>query len=322
MNESLETTTPVNEENHYSRRALLIANAKSRQGDSDLGPVVERLKRGGVDVIECNTGSAEESVQEIDRHSKEVDLVIIAGGDGTVHSCADALYRNRLPFAVLPLGTANDLAHTLSLPTTLDAIADLIIEGQQRLIDLGLVNGHLFFNAVNIGLGTEITHRLTAEVKKTWGVLSYLKAFWEALSRKRAFRCKVTVDGRQYRGHSIHITVGNGRFYGGGNVVDEEADISSGRLYLYSIKPRSALGLIMIAPWLRWGRHRSNEATFNVTGKHISISTSKKLEVHADGEALAHTPVVIEIIPEALRVYAPPVTEDVEPLTETAAAGE
>lgn len=274
-----------------------------------MSPVIDRLNQQGVAVSERRTSSPEDCIEEIEKAGKEIDLVIVAGGDGTVHSCVDAIYRQELPLAIFPTGTANDLAHSLELPDDLEEIGDLIVKDQQRSIDLGLVNGQLFFNAVNIGLGTEITHQLSAESKKTWGVLSYLKAFWEALSRKREFRCKITVDGKQYRGRSIHITVGNGRFYGGGNVVDEEADISSGCLYLYSIKPRSTLGLLMMGPWLRWGKHSSSEATFNITGKHISIATSKRLEVHADGEAITHTPVVIEVVPNAISVFAPPVND-------------
>lgn len=318
MNQSRVSNPVLN----AARRALLIVNAGSRQGDSDLEPVIKRLKERGIEVTEYRTNSAEESIATIDKNSQTVDVVIVAGGDGTVHSCAEALYRNHLPLAILPLGTANDLAHTLSLPPELTDIVELIASGQKRLIDLGLVNGHLFFNAVNIGLGTEITHNLSAEVKKAWGVLSYLKAFWEALSRTRTFRCKITVDGRRHHGRSMHITVGNGRFYGGGNVVDEDADISSGLLYLYSIKPRSVPGLLLIAPWLRFGKHKASEATFNVTGKHISIATSKRLEVHADGEAITHTPVVIEVVHKALEVYAPVIDERSETPPQLAATGD
>lgn len=300
-----EPGTSITSARTRERHALLIVNARSRQGDSDLDPVIEHLRQNGVEVHERKTSSPPECGEEIARFAKRVDLVIVAGGDGTVHSCADALYRHGLPLVVFPLGTANDLAHSLSLPDSLEEIAELIVQGQKRRIDLGVVNGNFFFNALNIGLGTEITHQLSAESKKGWGVLSYFKAFWEALARKRVFRCKITVDGRQYRGRSIHITVGNGRFYGGGNVVDEAADISSGHLYLYSIKPRSALALLMLGPWLRRGKHDSSETTYNTKGKHISIATSKRLEVHADGELVTHTPVEIEVLPDALEVYAP-----------------
>lgn len=289
------------------RKALLIVNPNSRRGgETDLVAVTKRLEGSGFEIIQRESRSAEECARDLDRYCDEVDVVIVAGGDGTVSSVASSVYRHKKPLAILPLGTANDLARSLSIPEDLLAAGQLVVENTLRHVDLGLVNGHYFFNAVNIGLGTEVTHHLTKEVKRTWGVFSYLRTLKDTLSRKKSFRVWISVDGRTYRQRSIHITVGNGRYYGGGNVIDENAEIDSGMLCLYSIRPQPLWKLVWLAPLLRFGKQRLASQTFTASGVRVEITTTRPLEVHADGELVTHTPAKLEIIPRALAVYAPP----------------
>lgn len=300
-------TEPSNRAFVARRKALIILNPNSRRGsEADMQAVIALLEQSGFDVTQMQSNSAAQCAQELDHRCAEVDLVMVAGGDGTVRSAAASLYRHQKPLAVLPLGTANDLARTLSIPEDLPSVGHLVIDNQLRQVDLGIVNGHYFFNAVNIGLGTEVTHKLTRSVKKVWGIFGYLKALWETLSRKNSFRVWLSVDGRTYRQRSIHLTIGNGRYYGGGNVVDQDAEIDDGMLCLYSIEPQPIWKLVFLAPLLRLGRQRLAKQTLSLTGKRVEISTSKALEVHADGELVTHTPAKIEVIPNALAVYAPP----------------
>ena len=97
------------------------------------------------------------SSEAIRRECGAVDLVILAGGDGTMNSAVDALVECKLPLGILPTGTANDLARTLEIPTDLAAAAAVIGAGRRHAIDLGCVNGKYFFNAASIGLSAEVT---------------------------------------------------------------------------------------------------------------------------------------------------------------------
>lgn len=289
-----------------ARKALLIVNPHSRRGgEADLGAVVDLLQDSGFQVLRRDSNSPAQCAREIDEHGDELELVIVAGGDGTVSSVAESVYRHQKPLAILPLGTANDLARSLSIPDDLLEVGQLVVNGRVRRIDLGSVNGRYFFNAVNIGLGTQVTRQLSQKEKKAWGVFSYLKAFWATLARKNAFRANITVDGRRYRQHSIHMTIGNGRYYGGGNVVEQNAQIDSGMLCLYSIKPQRRLKLILLAPLLRLGKQRLAKRTFSEMGRRIEVHTSPRLEIHADGESAGYTPAIVEVLPQALDVYAP-----------------
>nr|WP_010131328.1 lipid kinase [Microbulbifer agarilyticus] len=282
---------------HSAKRLLLLVNPASRSGQavSDaLRAGIARLHEHGWQVQLEESQSPEHAVQLIG--DSDADLVALGGGDGTISACAGALLKRSRPFAILPMGTANDLARSLGIES-LDQAFSAILHGRTSPIDLGRLNNHYFFNVANLGLGVRVTEALTPEVKRRWGVLSYLKAVAEALTRRHQFKARIDVDGDVYRVRSMQLAVGNGRFYGGGNVVDEEATISDSTLHLYSLKPQSLLELVTLAPFLRLGRHRVSSRVFTASGSAINIETVPEgLEVHADGEPVAHTPVTIEVL--------------------------
>ena len=167
------------------RRALLICNAKARNGGLDLDEVRQILRDGGIEPVEPPPDA--DCCDVIRARAGEVDLVILGGGDGTMNCAAPALVETGLPLAILPLGTANDLARSLDLPLDTLAAARFIPTGQARPVDLGWVNGHYFFNVASVGFSAELAGELTAESKKTWGVLGYAVAAIRVLRRVRPF---------------------------------------------------------------------------------------------------------------------------------------
>ena len=287
-------------------RAILLVNPNSRSATAtDLDAGLASLREAGLEVEVIESDSAAESRRAIVERRAQLDLVIIAGGDGTISSCAGVLRECDLPLAILPLGTANDLARSLGIDDLRQAFAAIRARHFQP-IDLGTVNGHYFFNVANLGLGVKVTQELTPEVKERWGVFSYLKALCAALARSDQFRVKLAIDGKRYAMRSIQLAVGNGRFYGGGNVVDDAARINDATLFLYSLRPQRVWELLTLAPLLRGGRHHLAERVFNATGKRIEIETSPTaMEIHADGEPVTQTPATFTVLPAALKVIVP-----------------
>ncbi|MGM8228351.1 lipid kinase [Cellvibrio sp. ARAG 10.3] len=288
------------------RTALLIVNPNSRSGsDADIQEGIALLEAAGIQLINTTSNSAEQTRRLIVEHCRTIDLVILGGGDGTISSAAPTLYQHQLPFAILPLGTANDLARSLGMSGDLLEAFQLIVKNHRSRMNLGVVNGHYFFNAANIGLGVRVTHELTPEIKKQWGVFSYLAAVFAALKKNRKFRATIRVDGKPYKVSSIQLAVGNGRYYGGGNVIDEYSTIDDGKLCLYSVPPLTLWELLTLAPLLRNGKQRLTDKIFTASGQHIEINTSRLREIHADGEPVSITPALFEVIPEALEVIRP-----------------
>jgi diacylglycerol kinase (ATP) len=287
------------------RRALLIANRHSRTGDRDLSAALEVLSAGGISVLERQCRRPDEVGGVIRSDGGEVDLVVLAGGDGTMNAAAEALLARQLPLGILPTGTGNDLARTLKLPTDLVKAAATIVDGHQHRIDLGRANRKHFFNAASIGLAAEVTRHHSAERKRRLWLLAYVLSVRDAWRTTRAFRVRLRCDGRALRLRALQVTVGNGRHYGGGMTVRADAAIDDGWLDVYVLKPRRFWRLLLLFPALRFGWLDRSEAVLALRARTVEVGTGRPLPVNTDGELTTSTPARFTVVPRALSVFVP-----------------
>jgi YegS/Rv2252/BmrU family lipid kinase len=285
------------------RRALLICNAKARNGGCDLDAVRGILRTGGIEPVDA---PQEADCRDLIRDRADaVDLVILGGGDGTMNYAAPALVESGLPFAILPLGTANDLARSLGLPLDPVEAARFIPTAEARPVDLGWVNGHYYFNVASVGFSAELAGELTADSKKIWGVLGYAVAAVRVLRRVRPFTVTIEHDGTVEKVTTIQVSVGNGRHYGGGMTVEETAAVDDGKLNFYSLEINHWWRLLALLPALRRGTHGRAADVRAFHTQEIKLSTRKPRPVNTDGELTTHTPAHFKVFPKILRVFAP-----------------
>jgi YegS/Rv2252/BmrU family lipid kinase len=285
---------------------LLLANPNARRGGEGIDAVAEKLHGAGIEVLREAFSAPEEVEGDILRRARAVDAVVVGGGDGTMSLAARALLKCKLPLGILPMGTANDLARTLGIPEDLEAAADLIVAGHRRRIDLGSVNGEPFFNVASIGLSVELARSLTTEEKRRWGRLGYARAAIRVLSRARPFTAWISENGGTMRTRTLQVAVGNGRFYGGGNVVDERATIDDGHLDLYSLELGNVWKLALMARTFRTGTFGAWSEVRQLRGTEFEIRTRTPQPVNADGEIVTTTPAKFLVHPAAVTIFAPP----------------
>jgi diacylglycerol kinase (ATP) len=298
------------------RYALLVVNEKSRQGHVSANAAVDVLERGGMRLQRESCQGPDELSATILRLAGAVDLVVLGGGDGTLNAAAPALMETGLPFGILPLGTANDLARTLGIPPDVREAAQVIVNGHLRRIDLGEVNGKPFFNVASLGLSVRMTRALTHDVKQRWGKLGYAVATCRALSRMRPFSAEIRHDGHVHTVRTLQISVGNGRHYGGGLTVEEDAEIDDGCLNVYSLEFDRLWKLALIYPVFRSGRHGMWKEVRTISCTEVEIRTWRPQPVNTDGEITTETPARFRVVPKAVAVLAP-----VSPLVEPAQTG-
>lgn len=288
------------------RRALLVANPGSRRGRDALGPVQTIFAERGIDLIPVDTPDRDELTRQLIDRAAGADLIVAIGGDGTANSVAAAAYRTGLPVGLIPAGTANDLARTLSLPLAPADAARVLAAGRLRSIDLGEVNGTFFFNVASLGLSVKLADKLSGVSKKRWGRLGYFWALLRALADARPFHAAITTeDGHTTLVKTLQIAVGNGRHYGGGMVVEAGADINDGRLDIYSLEFKALWKLLTIAGSFPTGRHGLSPEVRTLQGQRFEVTTRRPKPINMDGELLAETPAVFTVHPGAIRMIVP-----------------
>jgi YegS/Rv2252/BmrU family lipid kinase len=292
------------------RRALLLINRQGTRGRSRLEGGLRLLRDAGIDVTVVMPDEPKRIPGLIRRQAGGYDAIILGGGDGTLSHALDALLECALPLGILPLGNANDLARTLGIPANLEAACAIIAEGRTRQIDIGRIERSgepptHFFNVASIGLSVRIARRLTPDRKQRWGVLAYIACAWEAMHRQRSFCAKITCDGQVSEVRAMQIAVGNGRFYGGGMTIVDDATIDDHRLDLYALPRLTGWRMLVLLPVLRWGWHRPVEDILSLHGQEIAVDTDRSLAVNVDGEVRARTPVVFRVLPCSIRVFVP-----------------
>lgn len=290
-----------------TKRALLFVNTNARRGRNSLSQAIELLSEADFDVLTISARRFHELPDIIRQHAQELDLVILGGGDGTLNQVVDCLVETQLPLGILPLGTANDLARTLKIPLSLPEACRVIAAGHQRRIDLGWVNGKHFFNVASMGLGVEITRKLSKTMKRRWGVLAYLISAMQVALHTRPFNAEICCEGNCSTVRTVQIAVGNGRYYGGGMAIATDATIDDHRLDVYSLEIQNWWQIFPFLLRLRKGEQANLPWVRAFETQMINISTRKPQDVNTDGEITTATPATFKVVPAALSVFVPDV---------------
>lgn len=285
---------------------LLLINLQSKQGILKFGEAIANFNELGIQYIIGQVKEPEDFSRCIYHYQDKVSAVVIGGGDGTLNLAVDALVETGLPLGILPLGTANDLARTLNLPTTLPEACAVIAQGYLQSIDLGRVNGKYFFNVASFGLSIKITQELSGKLKQRWGILAYWLAALRTIVTARRFSTLIQVDdAAPIRRRSLQIAVGNGRYYGGGLTIAEDAAIDDQRLDLYSLEIPHWWHIFFLLPALRSGKFSERIGISRWEGKQIKVWTKHPKRINTDGEITTKTPATFELCAHALEVFVP-----------------
>ncbi len=285
-----------------TRQAVVFTNAAAGRARDALDEGLAALADAGV-AYTCHwPATADELRAGVTRARRDADVVVLAGGDGTVNAALPALMGTGAPLGLLPLGTANDLARSLGLPKEPADAGAVLATGRVRHVDVARVNGHPFVNVAHVGLGVQARDQaLNPAAKRRWRALSYPLSLLRMPGRLRPFRVEVVVDGRHARMRALHLAVGNGRYYGGGIPVEVGADVADGLLDAYCVPPHGPVGLVRAA-WDVWRGGSPGSPVWRETGRAVEVRTRRRRRIIADGEHVAWTPARFEVIPAALAV--------------------
>ncbi len=230
---------------------VLLINYRSRRGPRAETIVAEALANQGLGldrVIRAVT--SRQLIQAVETLASEpVGRLIVGGGDGTVSAVAARFAQRPVDLAVIPLGTANDFARTLGIPSRLADAAAVAAGSHVRVIDLGRANDQYFLNVASVGLSVAAMSRLSVRLKRRLGPAAYLVAGALAFVGHPNFHARIDSPAGSSEGLVHQVVVGNGRFFGGGVLVSSESTLEDGSLAVYDVRtPKLIFSLATTRP--------------------------------------------------------------------------
>jgi YegS/Rv2252/BmrU family lipid kinase len=243
-------------------------------------------------------GDAETLAAEL---AAEVDVLVVFGGDGTVHEVA-----NGLPLggdgplvALLPAGTGNDLARALGMPPDPVAAAGELADARPRSLDLLDCGPRRAANGVNAGFAAAATDTLPRALKKVLGPAAYVVGGVRAGINPPTWPARVEVDGKVVEGEALAVVVGNGGSFGGGRWLIPDADVGDGLLDVLVVP--AAVSKARLARHLARDNRLPGDLP-RLRGPSATVVTD--MPCRLDGEP-APTPGSVAVMPSAWKVLAP-----------------
>ena len=292
-------------------QVLIVFNPVSGSGNRRIVEAVQQaLSNRGCDVSLYPTQSAGDATRYLAAYEGQLDVVAVAGGDGTINEVVNGL-RERdnqsYRLALIPTGTVNVLAAELGIGKTPEGIADIILQGREKPIYLGSVNERRFVLMAGIGYDAWVVDNVDLALKKKVGKLAYVLSMLKQLRHFGKKTYQLNVDGQTYQANSVVIT--NGRYYAGSFVLSRQADLSKPTTQVLMISGNSPLKFIGILLGLPLGIMEKMPGMKSVAARHVQIELlnagTEREPVQADGDSLAELPLNLQMEGSPVRLLVP-----------------
>lgn len=291
------------------KRILLIYNPVAGPGAGRFRRrrflrVKAALERLGCDVTVQKTarsGDAEAFARSAD--PIKIDVVVAAGGDGTINEVVNGLVGRNLPLGIVPLGTANVLAAEIGLSLRPRAIAAAIAEGGRLRCYPGLANGRYFMMMVGVGFDAHVVAKVSSTLKKTIGKGAYVWTAILEIFRNTPRQYEVLMGEKLV--HAASVVIGKGRYYGGRYSCTPDARLDRATFQVCLFKRGGRWAVVQYIVGLARGTIPGMAGVTLVETDRIRISGRPGDPVQGDGDILAGLPLDVSISQNALDLLVP-----------------
>jgi lipid kinase YegS len=296
-----------------AQSACLVLHGKAAMRE-DVRAAVRAVRDEGIQVdvrVTWEGGDAERFARQAANEGFEV--VIAGGGDGTINQVVAGLVdradETKLSpsLAILPLGTANDLARACRISLDPSEALRLAVSEPSVRVDVGSVNGYCLLNVATGGFGSQVTVATPPELKKLLGGAAYLLTGLTHFTSIRPEHGRLTGPGFAWEGPFLVLAVGNGRQAGGGHQLCPEALLNDG-LFDVSVLPKLPNDELAheLRGLLREGRAAVHRTVVSARVAQLEVETDEVLQINLDGEPITGTRFRFELLPQRLRMKLPP----------------
>lgn len=288
-------------------KVALIVNHVAGQGRSKkfLSKVKSKLESAGFRLTVYLTEREGQATQFAKQAKREGNKVVIAvGGDGTVSEVINGIAQSKIQFGLIPSGTADVFAHEVGIPTHRPLVAcDIIIQGKTKNIDLGKAGSKYFALMAGIGFDAQVVYEVKPEVKRLLKDIAYPLTGIKTLLTYKPSLMQIKLDKQSTQGY--FVVIGNARYYAGRFSITKKARIDDGLLDVCVFGGKTMAGFVKFIQGVITGRHLKLADVSYYRAKEISITSSQRTLVQADGEIIGKTPMNFSIVPQTLPVFVP-----------------
>lgn len=298
-------------------KVQIILNPYARRwhAQSKIPQIEEACKEAGLDYdLYVLPSAGKGKTAAITAVESGYDVVVAAGGDGTVNEVLNGLIvvagnGSTPPLGVIPLGTGNDFSDMNHLPRVLIDSARMIAKGNTRQIDAGLVvwDGHKHYFGNNCALAMEPMVTIeNVRITRLSGNIRYLVALVKALAKLKAWNFSMSWNSGQREGPMFLLSVCNGPRTGGIFLMAPNAQTDDGQFDIVSLPEVSKMTVLKLLPRLLRGTHINHGQVSCVRSPQISVKSNPGTPIHADGEVLTESAseISFEVLPKKITLIS------------------
>lgn len=237
-----------------------------------------------------------------------MEMVVAAGGDGTVNEVMQSLVGQRTALGVLPLGTINVWARETGIPLRLDQAREVLLHGVHRRIDVGRANDRYFLLMAGVGFDAEVARRVRDSALTQIGlklVDYFATTGWLAVTHHPA-RVTIRYDQSKRRTfNALMIIIGNTRLHGGAMTFAKRAVVDDGVFDVVTMESGGLIYRLGVLVRALFRRAKLGPKTRTIQCRTVHIESSPPLPVQVDGDVIGNLPMTFSIVPSSLSVIVP-----------------
>lgn len=295
-------------------RTLVVLNPVAGQEE----PAQVRRRIGGAFAVRGASFDIEETTgagdaERLAREAVELGYgrVVAAGGDGTIAEVITGIAGTEVPLGLIPLGTANQVASNLGIPSGIDRSVGVILNGTAVPMDLGqLADGRYFALIAGAGWDAEVMSFATRELKDRWGFGAYLYAGLRSVITPPSAAFRITADGQSFEINAATVLLANvGQIFSDIIPVNfrigPSVSFSDGLLDVCIFAPRTLPEVATVLWRVASRRYVGDERIIYLQAREIRIESDPPVITQLDGDAIGETPLTARAVPEGVRVMVP-----------------
>ncbi|WP_051318466.1 diacylglycerol kinase [Cohnella thermotolerans] len=270
--------------------------------------ILQRLEQGGIETsCHATEGKGDASLAASEAVGRgEYDLIIAAGGDGTLNEVVNGMsgHERRPALGVLPMGTTNDFARALGIPKRWQNAVDLIVRRHSRPVDIGMADGKYFINIAGGGFLTDLSYEVPSKLKTMIGQLAYYVKGFEKITHFRPTSLRISAEGvGDFEGEFMLFLIANTQSVAGFEKLAPQAKTDDGLFDVLIMKKCNLAEMIRLASMALRGEHLNDSHLIYFQTNKLAVETDDRVQLNLDGEFGGTLPCSFSVLPSHLNVF-------------------